>query len=84
MWALGIECGGTSSTAILVSPDGNTSEVFRFGPGNFLLLSPSDLLKHFQALDELILARFGSAQIGRIGVGMPGILDDSHKQVWGV
>jgi N-acetylmuramic acid 6-phosphate etherase len=71
---LGIECGGTRSTAKLVDADGLAVRETRAGAANLRLLSDSELVRHFRAL---ALAKFRPAAIA---IGMAGARTDGDRK----
>jgi N-acetylmuramic acid 6-phosphate etherase len=72
---LGIEGGGTRTSALLV--DGNDAELasFAVGPGNLRLLSAEDLAALLEAIRERL-----PAPPDRIGVGMAGVRTDADRE----
>ena len=75
MRVLGIEGGGTRTSALLV--DGNDTELasFAVGPGNLRLLSPEELAALLEAIRERL-----PAPPDRIGVGMAGVRTDADRE----
>jgi len=75
MRILGIEGGGTRTSALLV--DGNDAELasFAVGPGNLRLLSPEELATLLAAIRERL-----PAPPDRIGVGMAGVRTDADRE----
>ena len=75
MRVLGIEGGGTRTTALLA--DGNDAELasFAVGPGNLRLLSAEDLAALLAAIRERL-----PAPPDRIGVGMAGVRTDADRE----
>jgi N-acetylmuramic acid 6-phosphate etherase len=75
MRILGIEGGGTRTSALLV--DGNDAELasFAVGPGNLRLLSPEELAALLEAIRERL-----PAPPDRVGVGMAGVRTDADRE----
>jgi len=65
--SVGIECGGTRTTAVGVSKQGRVIQRQEFSPGNLQLLTDSQL----QQLFEDIALSFGSPRC--LGIGMAGL-----------
>lgn len=76
--SLAIECGATSSDAILVADNGSIHKHFRFGSANYQLMDEEKLRVFFQDIHDHLLA----FPIHSVGVGMPGIVDSTDTQVW--
>jgi N-acetylmuramic acid 6-phosphate etherase len=67
---LGIECGGTRSTAMLEGSDTRERRSWEGGPANLRLMSDSQLVRHFRSIrKELSLP--GAIAIGMAGVRTP-------------
>ncbi|HEX4122863.1 MAG TPA: N-acetylmuramic acid 6-phosphate etherase [Verrucomicrobiae bacterium] len=75
---LGIECGGTHTTALLAA--GLTQPVLRaeFGPANLRLLDDAALAAHFNAVDGI--RREAPAPLTGIAIGMAGARTESDRQ----
>ncbi len=76
---LGIECGGTRTTALLaVGRESTTVWRAEFGPANLRLLDDVALAAHFSAVDGI--RRQVSSPLGGIAVGMAGARTESDRQ----
>ena len=75
MRVLGIEGGGTRTSALLV--DGHDAELasFAVGPGNLRLLNPEELAALLTAIRDRL-----PAAPDRIGVGMAGVRTDTDRE----
>lgn len=75
MRVLGIEGGGTRTSALLV--DGSDAELasFAVGPGNLRLLNPEELAALLTAIRDRL-----PAAPDRIGVGMAGVRTDTDRE----
>ncbi|MGA2751800.1 MAG: N-acetylmuramic acid 6-phosphate etherase [Verrucomicrobiota bacterium] len=75
---LGIECGGTRTTALL-APEG-ARECLRaeFGPANLHLLDDQSLTQHFTTIDTL--RQDAHASLAGIAIGMAGARTDADRQ----
>jgi N-acetylmuramic acid 6-phosphate etherase len=69
IWHLGLECGGTRTTAAYASPGGNGPVLREFGPANLLLLTDGELLDR---LLEVRAAQPHASPPAAIGIGMAG------------
>lgn len=78
MMSLAIECGATSSDAILVADDCSIQKHFRLGSANYQLMGEEKLEIFLQDIRDHLL----SFPIHSIGMGMPGIVDSTDVQVW--
>ena len=74
---LGIECGGTHSTALAVEADGKRVLQFQSGPANLYLLNDEQLRKHFS---EIRHGHNGLPEIAGLAIGMAGARTDEDKQ----
>ncbi|MBK9139889.1 MAG: N-acetylmuramic acid 6-phosphate etherase [Verrucomicrobia bacterium] len=72
--ALGIECGGTRTVALLVGHDGGLRQRVEAGPANLRLLTDEQLAAHFQEL----AARLPTPDC--LGVGMAGAREESDRR----
>ena len=80
MALLGIECGATSSIAILEW--GNKQEMINFEPANFRLLSGEKLGSILTGLRETAKARLPvSVSVEKLAIGLPGVLTDDDRAV---
>jgi len=75
---LGVECGATSSTAVVLFQDGS-HKTFKFGPANFVLLTREQLGKFISHLLDSITA--SGVVVSKVGIAMAGILNEANKQV---
>ncbi|MEO6181531.1 MAG: N-acetylmuramic acid 6-phosphate etherase [Verrucomicrobiota bacterium] len=66
---LGIECGGTHSTAIAARADGQKLFDYTSGPANLRLLNDEQLAKHFA---EIRKAHNGLPELSGLAIGMAG------------
>lgn len=76
--SLGVECGATGTTTLLVSDQGKTLQRNEFGPANFNLLTEAQLTSFFETVKEALPK---DASVNNVGVGMPGIGDAKAKEV---
>lgn len=76
--SLAIECGATSSDAILVDDSGSIQKHIRLGSANYQLIGEEKLETFFRDIHDQLL----SFPIHSVGVGMPGIIDAIDVQVW--
>jgi N-acetylmuramic acid 6-phosphate etherase len=74
---LGIECGGTRTTALLATA-GQSVLRAEFGPSNLRLLDDAALATHFSAVDSI--RRQASAPLAGLAIGMAGARTDSDRQ----
>ncbi len=75
--SLAIECGATSSDAILIADDGTIQKHIRLGSANYQLMDEDKIKVFFQEIREFLF----SYPIHCIGVGMPGVVDIADVQV---
>lgn len=81
---LGIECGGTQTTALLLNRELHIIQRWQGGPANSRLIPDADLLRHFQEISAALPMPDG------VGIGMAGIrgpadvqrLERIARQVW--
>ncbi len=71
--ALGIECGGTRTVALLADADNRLRERIEAGPANLRLLTDEQLVAHFHDL----AARLPSPAC--VGIGMAGAREESDR-----
>lgn len=74
---LGIECGGTHSTALAVEANGKRVLQIQSGPANLYLLNDEQLRKHFS---EIRHGHNGLPEISGLAIGMAGARTDEDKQ----
>jgi N-acetylmuramic acid 6-phosphate etherase len=75
---LGIECGGTRTTALLAPGAGQTVLRAEFGPANVRLVDDAALAAHFTAVDGI--RRQHSAPLAGIAIGMAGARTDLDRK----
>lgn len=75
---LGIECGGTRTTALLAPGTGQAVLRSEFGPANLRLLDDIALAAHFTAVDAI--RHESSGPLAGIAIGMAGARTDSDRQ----
>jgi N-acetylmuramic acid 6-phosphate etherase len=75
---LGIESGGTRTTALLAPGGGQPCLRAEFGPANLRLLDDESLAQHFTAIDALCLQ--AQAPLAGIAIGMAGARTDADRQ----
>jgi len=75
---LGIESGGTRTTALLAPGGGQPCLRAEFGPANLRLLDDDALGQHFTAISAL--SRKAQAPLAGIAIGMAGARTDSDRQ----
>ena len=75
---LGIECGGTRTTALLAPGGGRECLRAEFGPANLRLLDDEALVRHFAAIDGL--RREAPGPLAGIAIGMAGARTGSDRQ----
>lgn len=73
---LGIECGGTHSTAVAAYADGKRLIQFQAGPANLRLLTDEQLTKHFS---EIRRGHNGLPQIAGLAIGMAGARTEEDR-----
>ncbi|ODN04211.1 N-acetylmuramic acid 6-phosphate etherase [Orchesella cincta] len=76
--SLGIECGATGTSILLVSDKYEKLQRGEFGPANFNLLSGSELKDFFENVKKSLP---DNVKLINLGVGMPGIGDAQAKEV---
>jgi N-acetylmuramic acid 6-phosphate etherase len=75
---LGIESGGTRTTALLAPGGGQPCLRAEFGAANLRLLNDDDLAQHFTAISAL--SKKARTPLGGIAIGMAGARTDSDRQ----
>ncbi len=75
---LGIECGGTRTTALLALAGGQNCQRAEFGPANLRLLDDDALLEHFKGISALS-ANSGQPLRG-LAIGMAGARTESDRE----
>jgi len=75
---LGIESGGTRTTALLAPGGGQPCLRAEFGPANLRLMDDDALAQHFTAINAL--CQQSSAPLAGIAIGMAGARTDSDRQ----
>jgi N-acetylmuramic acid 6-phosphate etherase len=75
---LGIESGGTRTTALLAPGGGQPCLRAEFGPANLRLLDDDALAQHFTAINAL--SQKAQAPLAGIAIGMAGARTDSDRQ----
>jgi N-acetylmuramic acid 6-phosphate etherase len=75
---LGIEGGGTRTTALLAPGGGQPCLRAEFGPANLRLLDDEALAQHFIAISAL--SQKAQAPLAGIGIGMAGARTDADRQ----
>lgn len=73
-FALGIECGGTRTVAILANRAGDLIQRFEAGPANIRLISDELLARHFSDLASRLPAP------SALGVGMAGAREEQDRE----
>ncbi len=74
---LGIECGGTRTTALWAPGAGQPVLRAEFGPANLRLLDDGALAAHFSAVD--VIRGQGSSPLAGIAIGMAGARTESDR-----
>ena len=74
---LGIECGGTHSTAIAARADDRKLFQFTGGPANLRLLNDEQLAKHFAGIRQ---AHNGLPEISGLAIGMAGARTEQDRK----
>ena len=75
---LGIECGGTHTTALLALAGGQNCLRADFGPANLRLLDDDALLEHFKGISALS-AKSGQP-LGGMAIGMAGARTEADRE----
>ncbi|HTA31554.1 MAG TPA: hypothetical protein VK731_13765, partial [Candidatus Cybelea sp.] len=75
---LGIESGGTRTTALLDPGSGQPCLRAEFGPGNLRLLDDDALVRHFTAIAAL--SQQARSALGGLGIGMAGARTEADRQ----
>jgi N-acetylmuramic acid 6-phosphate etherase len=75
---LGIESGGTHTTALLAPGGGQPCLRAEFGPANLRLLNDEALMQHFTAINAL--CQKAQAPLAGIAIGMAGARTDADRQ----
>ncbi|MGA2177924.1 MAG: N-acetylmuramic acid 6-phosphate etherase [Verrucomicrobiota bacterium] len=75
---LGIECGGTRTTALLAPGQDQPCLRAEFGPANLHLLDDAALLAHFDAMQSL--SRQAKAPLAGLAIGVAGARTDTDRQ----
>lgn len=76
--SLGVECGATGTSTLLISEKGDILQRGEFGPANFNLLTETQLVAFFETVKASLPS---DIVIRNVGVGMPGIGDARAKEV---
>ena len=75
---LGVESGGTRTTALLSPGGGQPCLRAEFGPANLRLMDDARLVRHFTAINSLCRQR--AAPLAGVAIGMAGARTDSDRQ----